>query len=75
MLLCLTKFNEEVFRKEIHEEGDIDGCEDTRKEDLLKTIQILKELLTPKDTAISQLMTHYDLTVEEATDLVNSHWD
>ena len=43
MLSCLTEFNEEVFRKGLHEEGYMDGCEDMRKEDLLKTIQILKE--------------------------------
>lgn len=74
MLSCLTEFNEEVFRKGIHEEGYLDGCSDTRKEDIIKTITIMKDVNVSKETAIRQLMEKYELSKTEATELVDSHW-
>ena len=74
MLSCLTEFNEEVFRKGIHEEGYLDGCSDTRKEDIIKTITIMKDVNVSKETAIQQLMEKYELSKTEATELVDSHW-
>ena len=74
MLSCLTEFNEEVFRKGIREEGYVDGCSDTRKEDIIKAIQMLKDLSASKENAIQQLMEKYELSQTEATELVNLHW-
>ena len=74
MLSCLTEFNEEVFRKGIHEEGYLDGCSDTRKEDIIKTITIMKDVNVSKETAIQQLIEKYELSKTEATELVDSHW-
>ena len=75
MLSCLTEFNEEVFRKGIHEEGYIDGCEDTRREDLIKAINMSKSYCVTKEATIKQLITQYELSPSEATELVNTHWD
>ena len=75
MLSCLTEFNEEVFRKGMHEEGYIDGCEDTRKEDIIKAIKMSKSYHVTKKAATKQLILHYDLSPSEATELVNTHWD
>lgn len=74
MLSCLTEFNEEVFRKGIREEGYMDGCSDTRKEDIIKAIQMLKDLSASKEHAIQQLMEKYELSQTEAAELVNLHW-
>ena len=75
MLSCLTEFNEEVFRKGMHEEGYIDGCEDTRKEDIIKAIKMSKSYHVTKKATTKQLILHYDLSPSEATELVNTHWD
>ena len=70
MLSCLTEFNEEVFRKGIHEEGYAEA----RSEDIIKAINIIKNLGSNKEVAIQQLMEQFELSSQEATKLVNSHW-
>ncbi len=74
MLSCLTEFNEEVFRKGIHEEGYIDGCTDTRKEDIIKVIFMMKDINVSKETAIQQLTEKFELSQTEAIELVDLHW-
>ena len=56
-------------------EGYLDGCEDTRKEDIIKTIKIIKNIGSDKDSAIQQLIEQFELTITEATKLVGLHWD
>ena len=70
MLSCLTEFNEEVFRKGIHEEG----YEEARKEDIIKVITMLKDISASKETAIQQLAEKFELSLKDATELVNLHW-
>lgn len=70
MLSCLTEFNEEVFRKGIHEEG----YEEARKEDIIKIITMLKYISASKETAIQQLAEKFELSLKDATELVNLHW-
>ena len=74
MFSCLTEFNEEVFRKGIREEGYVDGCEDTRKEDIIKVIKMSHDYNVTKEAAIQQLAEKFELSEIEATELVNLHW-
>ena len=55
-------------------EGYQDGCEDTRKADIIKAIQMSKNYNVTKEAAIQQLMKQYELSRKEATELVNLHW-
>ena len=75
MLSCLTEFNEEVFRKGIREEGYQDGCEDTRKEAIIKAIKMSKNYNVTKEAAIEQLIEQFELSQDEARELVNLHWE
>ena len=71
MLSCLTEFNEEVFRKGIHEEGFAEG----REAAIITSIQILREVNISKETVLQQIMEKYELTKEETEKVVNSHWE
>ena len=87
MLSCLTEFNEEVFRKGIHEEGFAEGREaglaegheaglaEGRKAAIITSIQILREVNISKETVLQQIMEKYELTKEETEKVVNSHWE
>ena len=59
MLSCLTEFNEEIFQE--------DG--------ISKAIIMLKSVNATKDITIAQLIKHYSLSKEKATELVNAYWE
>lgn len=66
MLSCLTEFNEEAFRKDVCEEGFTDT--------IGKFINALQKDSASKDYAISQVIKYFDLSPEDATNLVNEIW-
>ena len=66
---CLTEFNEEVFRKGIHEEGYNEGFSDA----MITLIHNLQNSDT-KETVIAQLMKCFSLSNSDAINLVNEHW-
>ncbi len=74
---CLTEFNEEVFRKGIHEEGYNDGFSDGFSggfnEAIITFIHNLPNSDT-KETVIAQLMKWFDLSESDAATLANEHW-
>ena len=74
---CLTEFNEEVFRKGIHEEGYNDGFSDGFSggfnEAIITFIHNLPNTDT-KESVIAQLMKCFDLSESDAATLVNEHW-
>ena len=51
------------------------GWREARKEDIIKTIKIIKNIGSDKDSAIQQLIEQFELTKTEATKLVGLHWD
>jgi len=63
---CLTEFNEEAFRKGIHDEGYIEAA--------INSIRMFQDNNESKETAISQLVKYFYLSEQDATDLVNEHW-
>ena len=79
MLSCLTEFNEEVFRKGIHEEGFAEGREaglaEGREAAIITSIQMLRDVNISKETVLQQIMEKYELSKEEAEKVVNSHWE
>ena len=66
MLSCLTEFNEEVFRKGVHEEGFVDA--------IVKFVHTLQNDNCPKDYIVSQVIKFFDLSEQDATNIVNSNW-
>jgi len=66
---CLTEFNEEVFRKGIHEEGYNDGFNNA----IITFIHNLPNTDT-KESVITQLMRCFNISESDATTLVNEHW-
>ena len=78
MLSCLTEFNEEVFRKGIHEEGFAEGLAEghakERQESIIKAIEMSKAYKVSKEDAIQQLIVNYKLTEAEAIKAVDKHW-
>lgn len=71
---CLTEFNEEAYRKGIHEEGYNDGFNDGFHEAIVTIIQKLKNNNTPQRTVITQLMEYFSLSESDAISLVNEYW-
>lgn len=75
---CLTEFNEEVFRKGIHEEGYNDGFNDGFSggfnEAIIKSIKLMQKNNISKDTIIADLMDTFELSNADAITLVNEHW-
>lgn len=63
MLSCLTEFNEEVYRKGIREES------------IISAIKMSKNYNVTKDATIEQLIAQFELSPEEATELVTLHWE
>lgn len=70
MYSCLTEFNEEAFRKDIHDEGYDAGVLDTTQ----KFIKILMKNNIPKDIAISELIEEFQISKKNAINLVNKYW-
>ena len=50
------------------------GRREARNEDIIKTIKIIKNICSNKETAIQQIIEQYELSEKESTELVNSHW-
>ena len=75
MLSCLTEFNEEVFRKGIHEEGYAEGRAEAREEDLIKAIHMLKDVNVSKEISMQQLMDKYKLSETEVVELIDKYWE
>lgn len=71
---CEARERYERDRISLYHSGRREGCSDTRKEDIIKTITIMKDVNVSKETAIQQLMEKYELSKTEATELVDSHW-
>ena len=71
---CEARERYERDRISLYHSGHREGCVDTRKEDIIKTITIMKDVNVSKETAIQQLMEKYELSKTEATELVDSHW-
>ncbi len=80
---CLTEFNEEAFRKGIHEEGYNDGFNDGFNngfsggfnEAIIKSIKLMQKNSISKDSIIADLMDAFELSNADATVLVNEHWN
>ena len=70
---CLTEFNEEVFRKGIHEEGYNDGFSNGFSKAIITFIHNLPNS-DSKETVIAQLMKCFNLSESDASVLVNEHW-
>ena len=74
---CLTEFNEEVFRKGIHEEGYNDGFNDGFsggfKEAIITFIHDMPSGDT-KESVITQLVKCFNISESDATALVDEHW-
>ena len=66
MYSCLTEFNEEAFRKDIHDEGVLDT--------LQKTVKIMKKNNLSKDIIISELIEEFQMSETDASNLVNEYW-
>lgn len=64
---CLSEFNEEAFRKGIHDEGYIEAA--------IHSLHMLKDNNVTKDTAIAQLVKYFNLSKQDAISLVNEHWE
>lgn len=67
---CLSEFNEEAFRKGIHDEGYNDGLLDGAR----KSIKIMIKNNIPKDIAISELIEEFQMTEIEAATFIKKHW-
>lgn len=65
MLSCLTEFNEEAFRKDVHKEGFLDA--------VIKFIDKHRNKNISKDDIINQVTEYFDLSLKDATNLVNEH--
>ena len=68
MLSCLTEFNEEVFRKGIHEEGYAEGHAEGQSTERLATIQKLHA----KGKSVDEIMELLDFSREEVLNLINT---
>lgn len=67
---CLSEFNEEAFRKGIHDEGYNDGLLDGAR----KSIKIMIKNNISKDIAISELIEEFQMTEIEAATFIKKHW-
>jgi len=78
MFSCLTEFNEEAFRKDIHDEGYSEGYDIGHSEGfnnaIIKYIQKSKIQNISIDDTITLIMKYFDLSKQEATALVKEHW-
>lgn len=72
---CEARERYERDRTSLYNSGRREGQAEARKESIGKTIKIMKDLNTSKETAIIQIMKHYALSEKEATDVVNSLWE
>ena len=68
MLSCLTEFNEEVFRKGIHEEGYAEGHAEGQSTERLATIQKLHA----KGKSVDEIMELLDFSREEVMAAINT---
>ena len=50
------------------------GWREARKTDIIKSINIIKNIGSSKDTAIQQLIEQFELTKTEASELIELHW-
>ena len=66
---CLSEFNEEAFRKGIHDEGFDEGFINA----VIKFIHKSQVQNNSIDETISQVMGYFELSQQTATDLVNEH--
>jgi len=66
MLSCLTEFNEEAYRKGVRDEILLDAA--------LKFIDKHKDKNIAKDDIINQIIEYFDLSLKDATNLVNEYW-
>lgn len=81
MYSCLTEFNEEAFRKDIHDEGyneDYDSGHDTGLSEgfnnaIIKCIQKSKAKNISIDDNITLVMEYFDLSKQEASALVKEY--
>ena len=78
MFSCLTEFNEEAYRKDIHDEGYDEGYNSGLNEGfnnaIIKYIQKSKAKNLSIDDTITLIMECFDLTEQNASTLVNEYW-
>lgn len=67
---CLSEFNEEAFRKGIHNEGFGEGFDNA----ISKFIQKSQFKGLSFDDTITEVMDYFDLTKEKAAELVKEYW-
>ena len=67
---CLSEFNEEAFRKGIHDEGFDEGFNNA----LLKFIKIMYKNNIAKDIVVSGLMEEFNIAKIDAEKLIDEHW-
>ena len=84
---CLSEFNEEVFRKGIHDEGYDEGYDkgynfghnsglnDGFNSAIIKYIQKSKAQNFSITDTINQVMEYFELSKQNASDLVNEYWN
>ena len=66
LLAHFKGYDVQATRKEVREE--------TQKEDIIKMLQVIRELGGTKEIAIQQLIKQYDLSEQEAEEKVTLHW-
>ena len=75
---CLNEFNEEAFRKDIHDEGYDEGYNSGLNEGftnaIIKYIQKSQAKNLSIDDTITLIMECFDLTEQNASTLVNEYW-
>lgn len=71
---CLSEFNEEAFRKGIHDEGYSEGFDNGFLDAIIKFIQKSQSKDLSINDTIPQVMEYFELSKEAASELVNKHW-
>jgi len=74
MFSCLTEFNEEAFRKDIHDEGYSEGYDEGFNTAIIKCIQKFKAKNISIDDTITIIMEYFDLSKQDASSLVKEYW-
>ncbi len=71
MYSCLSEFNEEAFRKGIHDEGYSEGIINA----LIKSIKIMKKNNVPREVILTDLMEEFEMPEQDILNLIDTHWD
>ena len=74
MASILSEFDEVGYKEMIREEGYEDGYEDGQQNGIQACIELVQELGSTKDKAVTCVMKKFNLNEEMAASKVNQYW-